>query len=59
MQTPIPSRNCDYRDFYANLRDAILGKADLAVSPQWALNVMSILELCEESSRRRCTIPLE
>ena len=59
IQTHIPSRNCDYRDFYANLRDAILGKADLAVSPQWALNVMSIMELCEESSRRRCAIPLE
>ena len=58
-ETRIPSKNCDYRDFYANLRDAILGKAEMAVSPQWALNVMQILELCEESSRLRRTITWE
>jgi len=59
IHTHIPPKNCDYRDFYANLRDAILGKTDPAVSPEWALDVMRILELCEESSRRRCTVLLE
>jgi len=59
VQKRIPSASCDYRDFYGNWRDAILGKAELAVSPQWALNVMRLLELCEESSRRRCTVPWE
>ena len=46
----------DYRDFYANVRDAILGKAALAVTPQHALNVMRALEISRESSERGCTI---
>jgi predicted dehydrogenase len=53
----IPGEACDYRDFYKNLRDALRGRAELAVSPQWAVNVMKILELARESSARRCTIP--
>ncbi len=36
----------------------MLGRADLAVSPQHALNVMRILELARESSNRGCMIPL-
>jgi scyllo-inositol 2-dehydrogenase (NADP+) len=57
-QRRIPSGTGDYRDFYANVRDAILGKAKLAVTPEWALDVMRILELARESSEKRCTIPL-
>ena len=55
----IPSVNCDYRDFYANLRDAILGKATLAVTPEWALDVMRLLELARQSSneRRAVSVP--
>jgi scyllo-inositol 2-dehydrogenase (NADP+) len=53
----IPPGNTDYRDFYANVRDAILGRANLAVSPEYALNVMQVLELARESSARRCTLP--
>lgn len=53
----IPSAACDYRDFYANVRDAILGRAKPAVTPEWALDVMRLLELARESSERRCTIP--
>lgn len=55
-QKRIPSAACDYRDFYANLRDALLGRAAPAVTPQSALDVMRLLELCRESSRQRCTI---
>jgi predicted dehydrogenase len=57
-QRRIPSGKGDYRDYYANVRDAILGKAKLAVTPEWALDVMRILELARESSEKRCTIPL-
>jgi predicted dehydrogenase len=53
----IAPANCDYRDYYKNVRDAILGKAELAVTPEWALNVMQALELSRESSERRQTIP--
>jgi scyllo-inositol 2-dehydrogenase (NADP+) len=47
----------DYRQYYQNIRDAILGTAPLAVTPGQALSVMRALELAIESSRRRCTIP--
>jgi scyllo-inositol 2-dehydrogenase (NADP+) len=52
----VPSANCDYRDFYANLRDAILGKAKLAVPPEWALDVMRLLGLARRSSEERRTV---
>jgi scyllo-inositol 2-dehydrogenase (NADP+) len=52
----VPSATADYRDYYANVRDAILGRATLAVSPEHALDVMRILEMAQESSRTRCTI---
>jgi predicted dehydrogenase len=54
----IPSAPCDYRDYYANIRDAILGLAKLAVTPEWALDVMRLLELARASSQKRRTIPL-
>jgi scyllo-inositol 2-dehydrogenase (NADP+) len=50
---------CDYRNFYANLRDALQGREELAVSTQWALNVMQVLELARESSARGCTVPYQ
>ena len=56
-QRRIPPAQCDYRDFYANVRDAILGRAKLAVTPEWSLNVMRLLELVRESSQKRRTIP--
>jgi scyllo-inositol 2-dehydrogenase (NADP+) len=56
-QRRIPSATCDYRDYYANLRNAILGKAALAVTPEYALDVMRMLDLARASSERRCTLP--
>jgi predicted dehydrogenase len=55
-QRRIPSATCDFRDYYANVRDALLGKAKLAVTPEWSVNVMRLLEMARESSERRCTI---
>jgi scyllo-inositol 2-dehydrogenase (NADP+) len=52
----VPSSTSDYRDYYANVRDAMLGRAPLAVTPEYALDVMRVLELAQESSRTRCTI---
>ena len=52
----VPSASSDYRDYYVNVRNAILGHATLAVSPEHALNVMRVLEMAQESSRTRCTI---
>jgi scyllo-inositol 2-dehydrogenase (NADP+) len=47
----------DWREFYGNIRDAILSKAPLRVTPQQILNVMVALELVQESSSKRTTIP--
>lgn len=55
-QRRIPPLNCDYRDFYANLRDALLGKSAPAVTPEWALDVMRLLVLARQSSNERRTI---
>jgi len=56
-QRRIPSANCDYRDYYANVRDAMLGRTAIAVTPEWSLDVMRMLELSRESSQKRRTVP--
>src|SRR5215469_5969302 len=54
-----PTAPGDYRQYYANARDAILGKSPIAVSPQQALSVMRTLELAFESSKKRCAVNWE
>jgi scyllo-inositol 2-dehydrogenase (NADP+) len=56
-QRRIPSATGDYRDYYANVRDVLLGKAKPAVTLNQALAVMRGLELARESSDRQCTVP--
>jgi len=56
-QRRIPSHAGDYRDFYANVRDVLLGRAVPAVTLPQALDVMHGLGLARESSDRRCTLP--
>lgn len=52
----VPTLPGDYRLFYANVRDAILGKAPPDVTPAQMLNVMAALELARESSQKRCAV---
>jgi predicted dehydrogenase len=40
----------DYRGFYANMRDALLGKAELEVKPEQAWRTTRLIELARESS---------
>jgi len=47
----------DYRKYYGNIRDALLGNAALAVTPEQALRVMYALELAKESSRTGRVLP--
>lgn len=54
---PLATMPGDYRQYYQNIRDAILGNAPLAVTPEQALAVMRAIELAMESSRKRCVIP--
>jgi scyllo-inositol 2-dehydrogenase (NADP+) len=49
----------DYRHYYANVRDAILGKAEIDVQPQQALNTMRVLELAQKSDRERRSVGWE
>ena len=53
----LPTAAGDYRQYYQNVRDAMLGDAPLAVTPEQALRVMRALELAEESNRQRCVVP--
>jgi scyllo-inositol 2-dehydrogenase (NADP+) len=55
-QRRIPGANTDYRDYYTNLRDAILGRATPVVTHQQALDVMQTLELARDSSLQRRTL---
>ena len=55
-QRRVPSATCYYRDYYANVRDALLGRAKPAVTPEWSLDVMRLLELARESSEKQCTM---
>jgi predicted dehydrogenase len=59
MQGKLESEPGDYRDYFINLRDAINGKAELAVKPEEARNVMRIIELAFRSSREKRTITIE
>ena len=46
----------DYRGFYANVRDAILGTAPLAVTPEDGFRVIRLLELARQSSAEGRTL---
>jgi scyllo-inositol 2-dehydrogenase (NADP+) len=46
----------DYRDLYANVRDALLGKGKLEVAAEQALRTTRLIELCRESALSGCTV---
>jgi predicted dehydrogenase len=52
----MPTLRGDYRDFYVQVRDAILGTAEPPVTFDEALRLMYTLELCLESSRKRAPV---
>jgi scyllo-inositol 2-dehydrogenase (NADP+) len=49
----VPTLRSSFAYYYENVRDAMLGKAKLAVTPEWSLDVMRGLILALESSRQR------
>jgi predicted dehydrogenase len=52
VRQPVRTEPGDYREFYANVRDAILLKAPLAVTAQHGAQVICLLELARESSQK-------
>lgn len=59
MSSVIESEKGDYRDYFINLRDAIWGKCNIAVTAQEGANVMKIIELAMQSDRERRTIEVK
>jgi len=53
----VPTVPSSFTRYYENIRDAILGKTDLAVTSAQALDVMRGLELAVASSQKRCVLP--
>jgi scyllo-inositol 2-dehydrogenase (NADP+) len=56
VSRPVPTQAGDYRGYYANIRDAILGTQPLAVTPEQATQVIRLLELAQESSDKRTAV---
>jgi scyllo-inositol 2-dehydrogenase (NADP+) len=55
----VPTGRGDYRGYYGNVRDAILGVAPLAVTPGAAWSVARIMEAARESSRTGCRVAVD
>jgi predicted dehydrogenase len=55
-KSKVPSKG-DWREFYANVRDALRGQTPLLVTPQQALDVMVTLESAVESNTKGCKVP--
>jgi predicted dehydrogenase len=55
-RTPIKTEFGDYRNYYANVRDAINGKSPLEVKPEDAYRVIRLLEMARESSAEGRTL---
>jgi predicted dehydrogenase len=58
-RTRIQTEPGDYRGFYANVRDAINGAAQLQVKPEDAYRVIRLLEMARESSSEGRTLPVK
>jgi predicted dehydrogenase len=56
VKTTIKTEAGDYRNYYANVRDAVLGKAPLAISSEEGFTVVRLLELARVSSREGRTV---
>jgi predicted dehydrogenase len=54
--TTVPTLAGDYRGFYGNVRDTLLGKAEQAVTLVDAWRVLRLLEWARESSEKRAAI---
>jgi scyllo-inositol 2-dehydrogenase (NADP+) len=56
IRTPVRTEPGDYRGYYANVRDAITGKENLAVKPEEGYQVIRLLELARQSSNEGRTL---
>jgi predicted dehydrogenase len=54
-----PTVTGDYRNFYANVRDAVRGEAPLAIPAEDAFRTIRLLELALQSSAEGRTLPID
>jgi predicted dehydrogenase len=59
VRTPVQTLPGDYRGYYANVRDALLGTAPLTVTANQAWRTIRVLELARESSAKRAAVPCD
>lgn len=57
-QSFLPTETGDYRNFYVNVRDTLLGRAALAVKAEDAVLVLRLLELALQSSQQGKALPV-
>ena len=57
--TTVPTLAGDYRGFYRNVRDTLLGSAQQAVTLLDAWRVLRLLEYARESSAKRAAVPCD
>lgn len=59
MRSKIKSEKGDYREYFINLRDAIWGKCDLAVTAEEGADVMKVIELAIQSDKEKRTVEVK
>jgi scyllo-inositol 2-dehydrogenase (NADP+) len=59
VRTRVKTELGDYRNYYANVRDAINRTAKLAVTPEDGYRVVKLLEMARMSSEQGRTLPVE
>jgi scyllo-inositol 2-dehydrogenase (NADP+) len=59
VRSQVKTEPGDYRLYYANVRDAINGVAELAVKPEDGYRVIKLLEMARQSSEEQRTLPVE
>ncbi|MDE3104829.1 MAG: Gfo/Idh/MocA family oxidoreductase [Acidobacteriota bacterium] len=59
IKREVPTARGDYRGFYANVRDTVLGTAAQAVTAEDGYRVIKLLEMARVSSAEGRTLPVE
>jgi scyllo-inositol 2-dehydrogenase (NADP+) len=57
-RSPYPTLPGDYRQFYANVRDAIRGEAPLAVTAEDGYRTLRLIDLARQSSAEHRSLPV-
>ena len=59
VKEKVPSEPGNYGLFYDDVYQTLVNKKPFPIKPEQAYNVIKIIELAEESSRKKCTIKCE